>query len=219
MGIAGRQRLAQRLPPGPLPHRVLVTGLILLGVTLVMIAVLVWLGIVWHATPSKYFRERRAGTYYSGALLIAAGAVAVGVASRTEGPSSRRFWHVAAAGFVYLALDDVLTIHEEIDRGVHALLGWDPGHWLTDHLDDAIVAVYGIVAVVWTYWHRTHVLRLRWTTLLLAAAFAGFTAMTALDFAGWSPTVEESLKLIAETFIVIALLAALHDPALRETPS
>jgi hypothetical protein len=116
---------------------------------------------------------------------------------------------------VYLALDDVLTIHEEVDRWVHHLLGWDPRHWLTNHLDDAIVALYGVIAVVWAVWHRGVLLPLRWTTLLLAFAFALFGVMTGLDLAGTSPAAEESTKLLAETVIVIALLAAHHDPGLR----
>ena len=124
-------------------------GIVALGITAVTIAVLVWLGVHWHDAPGKYFRERKAGTYYSGVLLLAAGAIASRVVGRTDRSPGRRFWTVAAAGFVYLALDDVLTIHEEVDRWVHHLLGWDPRHWLTDHLDHAIVALYGVIAVVW----------------------------------------------------------------------
>jgi hypothetical protein len=209
-----RERLAQIAHPGPLPRPVAVAGVVLFAVTLVLIAVLVWFGILWHATPSKYFRERRVGTYYSGALLAASGAVAAALARRAGPASSRRFWTVVAVGFAYLTLDEVLTIHEEADRWAHAVMGWDPKHWLTDHLDDAIVAGYGLVAVVWTWWHRDDLLRLRWTAILLATAFAGFVIMETLDYTGLSATVEDSLKLLAEVVILLALLAGYHDPAL-----
>jgi hypothetical protein len=210
-----RERLTQIAHPGPLPRPVVVTGVVLLAVTLALIAVLVWLGVLWHATPSKYFRERRVGTYYSGLLLATSSAVAATLARRTGLASSRRFWTVAAVGFVYLTLDEVLTIHEEVDRWAHAVMGWDPRHWLTDHLDDAIVAGYGVIAIGWTWWHRDDLLRLRWTTILLTTAFAGFAIMEILDATGVSATVEDSLKLLAEVVIVLALLAGYHDPALR----
>jgi hypothetical protein len=209
-----RERLAHIAHPGPLPRPVAAAGVVLFAVTLALIAVLVWFGVLWHATPSKYFRERRIGTYYSGLLLVASGGVAAALARRAGPASSRRFWTVAALGFVYLTLDEVLTIHEEVDRWTHATMGWDPKHWLTDHLDDAIVAVYGLVAITWTWWHREDLLRLRWTTILLATAFAGFVIMEMLDATGLSATAEDSLKLLAEVVILLALLAGYHDPAL-----
>jgi hypothetical protein len=101
-----------------------------------------------------------------------------------------------------------------MDRSIHGFLGWDPNHWLTDHLDDAIVVFYGLVASAWTYYHRDALLRLRWTALGLAIAFVGFGAMSVLDVLGGFPTAEESLKLIAEAMIVTAIFAAYRDPAL-----
>ena len=59
-------------------------GIVALGITAVTIAVLVWLGVHWHDAPGKYFRERKAGTYYSGVLLLAAGAIASRVVGRTD---------------------------------------------------------------------------------------------------------------------------------------
>ena len=58
-----------------------------------------------------------------------------------------RFWRLAAIGFVWLGCDDLFTLHEQIDRGVHAVLGWDPEDPITDHLDDLIVAGYGVLAL------------------------------------------------------------------------
>jgi len=197
-----------------LPRDVAVFGGTVLGTTVAVIAVLIWIGIAWHAMPSRYFREHTAGTYYSGALLITAGALAACVARRAGPASFRRFWAMAAAGFVYLGLDDVLRIHEEMDRSIHRFLGWDPEHWLTDHLDDAIVVFYGVVASAWAYYHREALLRLRWAARGLAVAFIGFGVMTVLDVLGIVPTVEESLKLLAEAMIVAGLFAAYRDPAL-----
>jgi hypothetical protein len=201
-----------------IPRDVALFGGIILGATVLSIAVMVWLGIAWHGMPSRYFREHQAGTYYSGLLLLGTSGLAWGAARRAGMASSRRFWAVAALGFVFLALDDVLRIHEETDRLFHRLVGWDPDHWLTDHLDDAIVALYGMVAATWAYRYRAGLLHLRRTNVCLAAGFALFVGMTVLDVLGTWPTVEDSLKLLAEAAIITGVFAAFRDPVLRAGP-
>jgi hypothetical protein len=184
-----------------------------LVVTAITIGFLTWLGIQVWGVPDKYFRERRAGTYYSGLLLLAAGALAFAASRRAGESAARRFWVVAALGFVYLAADDMLSLHEEADRALHRLVGWYPRHWLTDHLDDAIVASYGVFAALWGFRHRRVLLTLRWTCLLLAVGFAGFAAMVVVDALAHRPVLEESLKLLAETVIALGVLAAYLDLA------
>ena len=202
------------LRPGPPPRPLVIVGVAALALTTVTILFLTWLGIHVWGVPDKYFRERRAGTYYSALLLLASGVVAAAIARRTSDFSACRFWTVAGMGFAYLALDDMLSIHEELDKALHGLTGWDRKHWLTDHLDDAIVVSYGLIAAVWGYWHRHAFLTLRWARLLLAVAFAGFACMVVVDAVGQTPTLEEAIKLLSGTMIVIALLAAYFDPAL-----
>jgi hypothetical protein len=80
--------------------------------------------------------------------------------ARHLGPAPfARFWWAAAGGFVWLGCDDLFTVHEQIDRGVHALLGLDPEDPMT---------------------------------------------MIVIDFL----TLEDSLKVVAETLIVVGFLAA-----------
>jgi hypothetical protein len=74
-------------------------------------------------------------------------------------------------------------------------------------------------ASAWAYYHRNDLLRLRWTTLGLAIAFVEFGAMTVLDVLGGFPTLEESLKIVAEATIVTAILAAHRDSAPGPDPS
>jgi hypothetical protein len=200
------------LSPGPPPRPLVVVGVAAFAVTILAIAFLIWLGIHVWGVPDKYFRERRAGTYYSAVLLLASGAVAAAIARRTSESSARRFWAVAGVGFAYLALDDMLSLHEELDKALHDLMGWDRRHWLTDHLDDAIIVSYGLIAAAWAYGHRHAFRSLRWARLLLAAAFAGFAGMVVVDAIGRTPTLEEAMKLLSGTMIVIALLAAYLDP-------
>ena len=188
------------------------TALLLL-ITTVVIGVLIWFGITRYDRAARYFGEGRAGTYYSGLQLLAS-AVAAAVLARRSGPREfRRFWWTVAGGLLFLALDEVYGLHEEMDRGIHKLMGWrDTRHWLTDHLDDAIEALYGVAAVVWADRHFEKVLRLRWTALMLGTAFVGFVVMVVLDFAGIVAALEDSVKLIAETLILSALITARRDP-------
>ena len=103
-----------------------------------------------------------------------------------------------------------------MDHAIHRLAG-GPGdrQWLPRNLDDAIIALYGVVALVWADRHLEHLVRCRWTALMLAAGFACFVPMAALDFAGGAKWLEESLKLVAETLILAGLLSAYGDPASR----
>ena len=66
----------------------------------------------------------------------------------------RRFWTAAAIVFLLAGADDGFRFHEEIDKNLHRLVGWDPKappYPITDYLDDVIVPVYGVAlpAVAW----------------------------------------------------------------------
>jgi hypothetical protein len=188
---------------------------VLLLITTVVIAVLVWLGLTRYDRAARYFGEGRAGTYYSGLLLMASAIVAAVLARKAGAHPVRRFWWVFAGALLYLSLDEVYGLHEELDVGIHKLMGWrDERHWLTDHLDDVVVAAYGVVALVWADRQFEQLVKLRWTGLMLALAFCCFVVMTVLDVAGIVASLEDSLKLIAETLILAGLITAYRDPQL-----
>ena len=205
--------------PGRPPRRWVVTALVLLAASGALIALTIAAGVSWHGNPARYFGERKFGTYLSFGVLIAS-AVVCGMIARRLGPvRSRRFWIGAAALFGWVACDDLFVFHERADRFLHALLGWDPDNRLTDHGDDAIVAVYGVVAAVLAYRHRHHLLGFPWMMLTMAAAFGCFSVMVVYDVMHWSKAIEDSLKVVAGTLIVVALLAAYFDPAIAARPA
>jgi hypothetical protein len=191
-------------PPAGLPA---VAG-VLLVLCLAAVVVLIQLGQTWHDDPHRYFGERKAGTYLSFVNLVATAVVAALVARRLAGSSFARFWGVAAAGFVWLACDDLFVLHERIDRAVHGLLGLDPDDPITDHLDDLIVAGYGAAAAALAYVHRAHLASVRWMLVILALAFVVFAMMVVVDFLHLSKTVEDALKVVAGTLILVGFLAA-----------
>ena len=189
-----------------------------LGGTLVIIAVLIWHGVSARNNPAWHFGEARLGTYCSGMLLVTSGLLSLAIARRLIGHPLAKFWLVACVGFLFLTADELALIHEGADKWLHAKFGWDPDHPITDHIDDAIVILYGLVALVWAFRYRDRLLRLRWATRLLVAAFAAFVATETLDVVDVSKTCEESLKLASEALIVAGLFAALRDPALADPP-
>jgi hypothetical protein len=165
-------------------------------------------GHAWHGDSHRYFGERKAGTYLSFLNLIATGVVAALVARRLSGAPVARFWWVAAIGFVWLGCDDLFVLHEQIDFAVHRLLGWDPEDPLTDHLDDLIVASYGLAALVLAWVYRAYLASFRWMLTILAVAFVLFAAMAVVDFLHLSKTLEDALKVVAGTMILVGFLAA-----------
>lgn len=98
--------------------------------------------------------------------------------------------------------------HERIDRGIHAVLGWDPDDPVTDHLDDVIVAGYGVAALALAYRHRHQLQHLVWMHRTLCAGFLLFAAMVTVDFMHGPKTLEDAMKVMAGTVILVGFLAA-----------
>jgi hypothetical protein len=203
---------APGVPPPGVPR--FVAGVV--GGTLGLAGVLLALGAIQHGRAARHFSEGEVGTYASAALLIAAAAVAMRTSRRLAGHPWAKSWLVAGAGFLFLAADELTLIHEGADKWIHARLGWPDDHPVTDHLDDAIIVLYGVAAAVWAFRSRERLLRLRWATCLLSAAVAVFVIMLVVDVSDASKAVEESLKLVTEALIVAGLFAALRDPALAD---
>lgn len=201
--------------PGPPPPGTLALTLSLLAVTFVALAIFVSLGLINYARPAHYFGERRAGNYFSALQLFACFVAAARVALKVGQHPSRRLWWIITVTMLLLSLDEAFGLHEDLDVGIHKLMGWpDRRHWLTDHLDNAFVALYGMIALIWVERHLEELVRLRWTALMLGVAFGCFIGMSVLDFTGLTAWLEETLELTAESLILSALITAYRDPAL-----
>jgi hypothetical protein len=209
--LATLRALVRWSPP---PPGLLRAGALLVTLSLAAVIALAALGHAWSGNPHRYFGERKLGTYLSFLNLIATGAVAGSIARGLGGRRFARFWWAAAVGFVWLGCDDLFTLHERIDRGLHALAGRDPEHPVTDHLDDLIVAGYGVAALALAYRHRTDLQSLVWMHRTLGVAFALFAVMVAADILHWPKAIEDGLKIVAGTLILVGFLAARRE--LRE---
>jgi hypothetical protein len=116
-----------------------------------------------------------------------------------------------AAVLVWTGCDDLFLIHEDIDRVIHALLSLDPNDPITDHIDDLIVAGYGVAALALAWVHRVHLASFPWMVLFLAMAFGLFAALVVLEFTHLPRATEEVVKVVGGTLTLVGFLAAWLD--------
>lgn len=142
-------------------------------------------------------------------------------ADGTRGP--RFFWRFVAFSFAFLAVDDALQVHENLDKLVHQIAGLSETA-LTDRLDDVIVLGYALAGAIFLLTYRDELERVPGTIGRLAIAFAlalvsaAFDVLTNrseyLDWMGlqgqlrqmvdWAATViEEGAKLLAGATLLL----------------
>lgn len=189
---------------------------------------------IWsqYEEPGRYFREGRIMTWISTLQLFVMSYFTnyVWRLTRSQGKFSWRdqaaVWKIMSVVFFIAALDEILRIHEAIDRYSHKLLGILPTEF-SDHLDDAIVALYGVVglsALVY-YWRQ---IPLYWRSIgYMSAAFVTAVISIILDFLSgsrtlvakfvhdgpdlefyvtWLAVFEEVFKIYAEVFFIAGFI-------------
>lgn len=64
-------------------------------------------------------------------------------------------WILASTGLLYLCADEFFDLHSQYDYWIHSLMGWNETA-LTDRIDDAIIGLYiiGAILVLWAYRHE-----------------------------------------------------------------
>lgn len=136
-------------------------------------------------------------------------------------------WALIGAGFLYLPLDEVLGLHQALDGVVHRIFGLHETA-LSDRLDDAIIAAYGLIGVVVIvrYWTELRPLLVRrW--IVLGFVFLGVAVVidaltnrpdvalwlvgepaAALQCNGLFKAFEALAQLIAESLFLVAFYSA-----------
>lgn len=132
-------------------------------------------------------------------------------------------WKLIGWGFFFLCADEMLQLHESMDRLTHWIFGIHQTH-ITNHLDDLIVGLYGLAGLVALFAGRAEIVFFRRQWWLFALGFVGFAVMVAFDLTGtelgslwsyldvparqgmmWAEIVEEGFKLAGGFFCVAAL--------------
>ena len=126
-----------------------------LSVALVFVLVAIVLLIAWTTGPFFcHFASVRLVSLYSFFQLFATAWVSFLVSKSLEKESSLK-WHknpsarpffIVFIGFLFLGFDDLLSLHENMDALIHFVLRIKETPW-TDHIDDFILLMYGIIAI------------------------------------------------------------------------
>ncbi len=218
-------------------------GISLMAVGAVFCAVALVLLIAWNTGPFYYhFGDTRLVNLYSFFQLFATSLVAYSVSRAREretgrswrnNPAARPFF-ISACGFLYLGLDDLLSIHENIDKLIHVILRFKETPF-SDHIDDMILVLYGLVAIFFIRDFIREFRRYRPMMTLCILGLISFFVMCCMDvvsnnvetyrwfFPGTAPDavvhskdvlnmVDESFQLIGESFFLSAFLVALLRP-------
>jgi hypothetical protein len=188
------------------------------------VSVLSAMQIIAIACVSLWIFQMRAGEGETRLPRGLAGRADVAAASR----AGYRLWLLASVGFLWLACDEALAIHEWIDHRIHHVLSLRESPW-TDRLDDLIVLSYGVIGLSAMWRWRNELALFRRVRHLFIAAFALFFIMVGLDLltngydvdisqlpqrarlemlAGLSHVCEDTCKLMGESAFLAAFLAA-----------
>lgn len=145
-------------------------------------------GLLRTGNPSRYFGEGRYTTFLSAAQLLGIGFLSWRIFKRRVTNNDRRpaasadgkagqgrwIWLLMAAGFLFLAVDEVAELHERMDRGLIRFFHL-PRTPLTDRIDDAILASYGLAGLAMMWSCRRELMNFR--RVMQGPMLAGFAVM------------------------------------------
>lgn len=200
--------------------------LIVLLVDFVAIAAVILRAILLEKGPYRYFDEGSLINWLSGVkLLIIAGInwkiyrLRTGIKQESQrGRNYQLLWQFFAFGFVFCTLDELLQIHEKLDKLIHRL--WQIEETLlTDSIDDLIILMYGVIGLLVIYYFRQEFYFYRDAFTYFKIALVLACCSIGLDFLSqgqetdiltatqemqreWVRSIEEIFKLFAEAFLI-----------------
>ena len=214
-----KRRLQESLAEGrrrepPQTTRYLLIVLVVVGLYLVAAA-----GLVSGDTaPDYHFVEERGAVTVLSAVMLAMGS-AFALASflvSTEARRHRAFWLVMAAVLCFLAMDELLGFHERIGRHLHS---YEALNRVTSETplrkwNDAIVLLYGVLAIPVGLYFLPSVLRFPGVLRFLVLAACLYVVHTGVDSLVEPPTTassiaEESAKTLCGAMLAFAMLVGL----------
>ncbi|MBD3425881.1 MAG: hypothetical protein GF409_01465 [Candidatus Omnitrophica bacterium] len=183
-------------------------GIIIVLLNLIVVATALFLG----ETPDEYFAEGALATYIS-FIQLALISVLCWFVFRIKRTA---IWIVICAGFAFLALDEVIMIHEKIDMFIHWLFRMEETA-LTDRIDDLVILAYAAVGLGVLYRYRKEFYSLKKAAPALIAGVLFMGIMVAGDIISnradiltdpllrsWVSAMEDAFKLFAEGAFLFA---------------
>ena len=143
--------------------------------------------VIYHHGGRDHFGERGFITFLSTFQLLAIAWLSDKTAQirkaspGAENHQSALLWRIIAWGFIFLAADEFLAIHEVTDLFIHDVFNLQETS-LTDSIDDFIVLLYGIFGA-WILWvNRLELKPHKQAIAFLKRAFVLLFLMIGLDF-------------------------------------
>lgn len=213
-------------------------SVLLLLVIALFLAGSVLMGLARGAGAAAYLGEWTVATFASAAQMVGCALLLtitcvrrrqfnLRECERRGSRTSWALWALMAAGFLFLAADEVFEFHERFDLYVHSALSMVETP-LSDRIDDGIVLLYGVIGLAVLSRGRSELCLLRAVWPVLRTAFFLLFAMVIFDLltnrwfaprgidpesgaikslAQWGTVAEESLKLASGAMFVIAFAA------------
>ncbi|MGD1943965.1 MAG: hypothetical protein ACFB0G_21935 [Leptolyngbyaceae cyanobacterium] len=143
--------------------------------------------VIYHHGGRDHFGERGFITFLSTFQLLAIAWLSDKTAqirrttSKPAENQSALLWRIIAWGFIFLAADEFLALHEVTDHFIHDIFNIQETS-LTDSIDDFIVLLYGIFGA-WILWiNRLELKPHKQAIAFFKRAFVLLFLMIGLDF-------------------------------------
>lgn len=213
------------------------------AVTLATIALTLAYG-VYVGKIGAALNEKSFATFFSVALLWTTSRVCFRIhrVKTTDAPGgghardARVVWLFLGYSFAFLALDELLQIHENLDKFIHFITGMEETG-LSDRIDDLILLIYGLVGLIVLFIYRSEILSAPRLMYFLRVAFCFAVVSLVLDVIsadrsyltwlqvpenlhdtvrGWVKLLEEGTKLLTEAALLSGFVELLRSlsPAL-----
>lgn len=206
-------------------HKTLIIFLIVIDILLITFSVII------PDDPKTYFKEFHIITWISAVKLLSISYLTWktykkrAIQTLNSAFSSQiKIWFLISAGFLFLFLDEVALIHENIDKAIHIIFSMQETG-LSDRLDDLIVIIYAIVGIFILHKFKDEILRFKNAIPYIVVGFFFLIIRTVIDIltnradiipkfikneelllttSNFLAVAEGSGKLLAETFFIVA---------------
>lgn len=209
----------------------------MLLVILALQAAVFWVPLAAGVRPMRYTSDSSLPAILSFCNLVVTGVVCWRTyrLRRSGGPfgwsASATIWALMAVGFVFLGIDEVARIHENLGAQLRRLAFNDEETLLSSRLDDLIIGTYGLIGAATVVGYRREFLPFRGALRVVALGFCFMFGMVVLDvlthnreilekfiadpkqvrFAFvWLSVLEEQFKLLAEGVFLGAFIYCLR---------
>lgn len=209
----------------------------IVGFDILAITLAISRALLRQKSPMRYFEETGIMSFFSGLQLLILGGLSWRISlirqqvkmNFKSWKSPQNLWKIMAIGFVFLAADEILEIHEGIDQFIHQILQITETQ-LTDRIDDFIIISYSLIGgyILYSFWQEFKRYQPAFSLFiigfLLKAGMVIFDLYTndEMILSSWITdpqthelvydslrTVEESLKILAEGAFIAALFTCL----------